>query len=309
MTLRRLALLAFAAIGLAALPAWPALAECPAGTVQVGEEEVRESAYVIRVSPICEPVHHGPTTAPDPEANRVLDAMRAYARNLPWTGDKRAHLITALEKLDFDGDEVTGTEIRQAWGRIIKRESKTLAAEAAHGHGPSLAMVGAGRQTRYSDCAIFALANASGRPYGLMAADAAALIGKAEWRSAEQRAHPQKAIERDGGVMGGEVIMLAEALGGAKVVPAADFPAALRGGQPILISVVPESGNVRLGHEVVLTRTFQHDGQTWFEMMDSNQGPQRRLYLSAKELNIVLRENGVVFQAKAQRTPKPLRKN
>lgn len=28
-------------------------------------------------------------------------------------------------------------------------------------------------------------------------------------------------------------------------------------------------------HEVVLTKTFQHDGETWHEMIDSNQSPMR----------------------------------
>jgi hypothetical protein len=62
------------------------------------------------------------------------------------------------------------------------------------------------------------------------------------------------------------------------------------------------------GHEVVLTKTFQHRGETWFEMMDSNQGPQRRLFLSSKELNSILEENGVPFRPNRRTTPK-LRRN
>lgn len=73
------------------------------------------------------------------------------------------------------------------------------------------------------------------------------------------------------------------------------------------MNVVPEDGNVEGGHEVVLTKAFQHSGETWYEIMDSNQGPQRRLYLSAKELNTILQENGVTFRPEPGTTPKLLR--
>jgi len=46
----------------------------------------------------------------------------------------------------------------------------------------------------------------------------------------------------------------------------------------------------------VLTQAFQHGGQTWYVLMDSNQGPQRRLFLSDKELYTMQQENGVVYR-------------
>lgn len=73
----------------------------------------------------------------------------------------------------------------------------------------------------------------------------------------------------------------------------------------MLVSVVPEGGQG--AHEVVLTKTFQHGGESWFAMMDSNQGPVRRLYLSAKELSTMLQENGVAFRPEPGTTPKLLR--
>ena len=72
-----------------------------------------------------------------------------------------------------------------------------------------------------------------------------------------------------------------------------------------MVGVKPESGTG--GHKVVLTSSFQHGGATWYEMMDSNQGPQRRLYLSDKELNTMLLENGVVFRPEPGTVPKLFR--
>ena len=61
-----------------------------------------------------------------------------------------------------------------------------------------------------------------------------------------------------------------------------------------LESVLPEQGH-------------DHDGETWFVIMDSNQGPQRRLFLSSSELNTILQENGVAFRPESGTTPSLLR--
>jgi hypothetical protein len=60
--------------------------------------------------------------------------------------------------------------------------------------------------------------------------------------------------------------------------------------------VVPKGGNLRTGHEIVLTKTFQHRGEAWYVMMDPNREPQQRLFISATELNTILKENGVAFR-------------
>jgi hypothetical protein len=140
----------------------------------------------------------------------------------------------------------------------------------------------------------------------VVAARATELIRQGEWRHADERADPQKAIEQRG-LMGGEVVMLAEAFGRADVVPFSDFAKTLREGRPVLVNVMPRNGDARFGHEVVLTKTFQHRGETWYVMMDSSQGPQERLFLSAKELNTMLKENGVAFRPEPGTTPKLLR--
>jgi hypothetical protein len=86
-----------------------------------------------------------------------------------------------------------------------------------------------------------------------------------------------------------------------------DFPKTLNEGRPVLVNVIPASGNFDSGHEVVLTKTFQHDGETWYEMMDSNQGAQRRLYMSANELATIQKENGVAFRPESKTVPKLFR--
>jgi len=90
-------------------------------------------------------------------------------------------------------------------------------------------------------------------------------------------------------------------------VPSSAFAMTLKQGRPVMVNVVPQDGNVNGGHQVVLAKTFQHGGETWYEVVDSNQGPQRRLYLSSKELGTVLQENGVAFRPEPKTTSKLLR--
>ncbi|MGZ5385732.1 MAG: hypothetical protein ACXWH0_17360, partial [Acidimicrobiia bacterium] len=97
----------------------------------------------------------------------------------------------------------------------------------------------------------------------------------------------------------------AESFGRAEVVPSSDFAKTLNEGRRVLVNVVPQGGSG--GHEVVLTKAFQHGGENWYEMMDSNQGPIRRLYLSHKELSTILQENGVAFRSDPGKTPMLLR--
>jgi hypothetical protein len=238
--------------------------------------------------------------------HQMLKKMDELANKLGWSPDKQARLHNALHKLDFDGDpNVTGEQIRHAWQDVLNRNPDAdLVREASQGSG--LGFPGAGTQTVHNDCTIFALANATGRPYGEVGATATELIREGEWRNANDRANPQASIESNG-LRGGEVVMLAESFGQAEVVPSSDFVKTLNEGRPIMLNVVPPSGNVNSGHEVVLTKTFQHGGETWFVMMDSNQGPQRRLFLSSKELNTVLQENGVAYRPESGTTPALLR--
>ncbi len=240
------------------------------------------------------------------EGARIIKSMNALAARLGWSADERARLDKALNSLNSDGTPgVTSAQIRHAWKELLARgQDGDFAREASQGEGPGFP--GAGTQTQYQDCVIFALANAAGLPYGVAATRAAELIRQGDWRSAADRANPQHVIEEKG-LTGGEVIMLAEAFGQAEVVPSSAFAKTLKEGRPVMVNVVPEDGNVDDGHEVVLTKAFQHGGVPWFEMMDSNQGAQRRLYLNAGELNTLLKENGVAVRPEPGTTPALLR--
>ena len=249
-----------------------------------------------------------PSQATVPTADaRIIKSMNAEAKRLGWSAAAQTRLAQALNSLDLlDADLVpaTGSKIKSAWNDILGRgNDRDLAHIASAGKGPGFP--GAGTQS-FNDCAIFALANAAGVPYGVVAARAAELISKGEWRDAAARANPQKAIEKRG-LTGGEVVMMAEILGQAEVVRPKNFASTLSEGRRLMVNVVPNDGDIDSGHQVVLTKAFQHRGETWFEMMDSNQGPMRRLYLSAKELNLMIKENGVAFRPEPGTTAKLLR--
>ncbi len=224
---------------------------------------------------------------------RVAVPMDAYVRRLGWSQDKRDWLRDALYKLDLDWDPENPDAVRQAWQDIRARgQDPAIMRNAALVHG--VEFPNAGRQS-FQDCAVFALANATERPYSLVAALANELIRDGEWREARERADPPKTIE-DGGLTGGEVILISGIYGEAEVIPSAKFAQALSDGRPVMVGLkVPGGG----GHEAVLTKAFPHNGETWFEMMDSSQGPLERRYLSRQELDTLLRENGVVYHPAA----------
>ena len=152
----------------------------------------------------------------------TIKSMNALARHLGWGAEEQARLAVALNALAFDGDpNATDVQIIRDWREILARgRDGEIARKAAQGDGPGFP--GAGEQS-FNDCAVFALANAAGLPYGVAAARAAELIRQGEWRDADERANPQKAIEKRG-LTGGEVVMLAEAFGQVEVVSSAHSP-------------------------------------------------------------------------------------
>lgn len=249
-------------------------------------------------------------TASDVFNNALAAAeMVSLARRLNWEPGRQQELRAALDALKGDGDpNADAAQIRNAWQDILsRRRDPAFIQLARQGEGPGFP-ASAGQQGAHTDCAVFALANAADLPYGVVGARAVELVRQASWRSAAERAKAQQAIEH-GGLVGGEVVMLAKMFGEAAVVQSRKFAETLRSGRRIMINVVPENGNVRDGHEVVLSRTFAHGGGTWYEMIDSHQGPIQRLYVSAEELDIVLQERGVAFSPTRGGTPQILRDN
>ena len=237
----------------------------------------------------------------------IIKQINTLALKLEWNADERGRLNRALNSLQADG-AWTSEDARLAWSNVLARgQDEALAQEAAQGVGRGFP--GAGKQKDYNDCAIYALSNATGRPYGYVAALANKFISEGEWRNAAERANPQKEVfKTGGGLNGGEVIMLAEALGQTDMVPSSAFAKTLKEGRTVIVCVVPPNGDFNFGHAVVLSKTFQHNGGTWYEMIDSNQGgPWQRRYLSEHELQAVIKENGVAFRPEPGTTPKLLR--
>lgn len=233
---------------------------------------------------------------------RIINSMNTLAKKLGWSKKKQEHFIATLIDLQADG-KGTRLESVKSWSNVLARgQSKEFADEASLVNG--LGLPSAGKQS-HNDCAIYALSNATGVPYTIVAARAAELIREGKWRSAEQLANPQKTMED--GLIGGEVVMLAEDYGIAEIISSNDFAKTLKEGHPVMVNMVPSNGDFRQGHEVVLTKTFLHKGQTWFEMIDSNQeGNFQRLYLSKEELQTMIQEMGVSYRPEKGTVPKLL---
>ncbi len=224
-----------------------------------------------------------------------------------WSQAKLDRLNKALHDLSFIYDpSVTNPELDQIWKNIkASSQDKELARKASRGSDPGLP--GAGTQSEKDhDCAVYALANAAQLPYGVVAARAAELLRTAQWRSAQERADPRKTMERIG-LNGGEVIMLAEVFGRASVVSPSDFAKTLNDGKTTILVNVRHQAGTKIGHEVVLTKSFLHGGETWYEMMDSFQSPLQRSYLSQKDLNMIILEKGVTFSPNHGTVPELLR--
>ncbi len=247
-----------------------------------------------------------PALPTDPEARKVDLGLEALAERRHWDEAKKRQLAAALTSLPL-ADTFTRPHLYVAdvWAAVRDRgNDPVLAQEAAQAPGPGLFAATAGRQMDGTDCTIFALANATSRPYGVVAVMANDLVSDADWRPIAQRAHTQDTIENGGGLNGGEVVFLAESLGQTHVVEPKDFAETLRAGEPLLIDVKAGGGHE---HEVVLSKAFDHEGATWFEMIDSYQGPLQRRFISAPELNTVIAENAVAFNPDPGTTPRLLR--
>jgi hypothetical protein len=286
-----------------------ARADCPDGYRQVGERQ-EETADAIIIHPICQQIA-APTPVPVvPHARQrlvnAIDGLDAMAKESNWDAKKLNRFDATMASLPLSPDfTAPSQDVTGVWATMRKRaQDPVLVKEAAATAGPDLVSVSAGQQTHYTDCTIFALASASGQPYEVVAAKATAMISDANWRPQEERNAAQHTIEH-GGLNGDEVAFLAETAGQTHTVTPANFASALRSGTPLLLDVAlpPRPNRDDIQHEVVLSKAFQHNGQTWYEMIDSNQGPVRRLYLSTPELQTIVRENAVAFVHDPGTTP------
>ncbi|TAL26956.1 MAG: hypothetical protein EPN97_18490 [Alphaproteobacteria bacterium] len=238
----------------------------------------------------------------DPASEKMIASMIKYSAQQGWSKEEQSRLDESLRIVTLEKTKIgSRLEVANIWKAMRSRGPDSAPARAAAaGKGPGLH--GAGKQS-HQDCTIFALSNGAGLPYGVTAARAAEMLKKAEWRPATERKNPQATIENQG-ILAGEVAILAEAFGHAEVIPPSGFAKALEDGRPVITGVQMPGG----GHEVVLSKSFQHEGETWYEMMESNQEPDLRLYLSARQLDGILLDNGIIFHPDPGTTPQLLRK-
>jgi len=248
-----------------------------------------------------------PMSLEDPDAvrfERYLKSMTATAERLGWSGEEIARLGDDLSALGVGvPPTASDKQINGIWSGLPARSADSdLIKAASEGKGPGF--LGSEAAHNGNDCAIHALATATGRSYEDVAARAKDLIRQADWRDASERKDPQEAIRS--GLTGGETLMLAESIGQAYVVPPTAYKECLEQGTPVLVNVVPQNPRWDTGHQVVLTKTFQHAGETWFQMADSN-SPGGLVFIKEAELRTMLKENGVAILPDSRKDREPPR--
>lgn len=231
---------------------------------------------------------------------RVPLGILILAKKLRWPADKQERLERALKDIGFeDQDELTAEKVQEGWQAVWKNADDKALIRAADRAGPHLNTVS---QQHGNDCAVAAMATASGLPYDDVAKEAKRLIQQGEWRHQAVRDDPQNALKQ--GLNGGEVILLAESLGKVEVVPSTKFQANLKRGQPVMVNVATvaassqprgaEQAPALAGHQVVLTKTFRNEGKTWYEMADTRY-PDSRFFITPEQLNLIIQEKGIAY--------------
>lgn len=239
-----------------------------------------------------------------PHDLKIIKGMTALAEQRGWSALERKRLLKNLYEFNSDGETAGTLELVTTWKAVERRRiDSTLAQSIRNAVGVKLYRNG---KQNFNDCAVYALASATGRPYSLIAAMATKNIREGKWRDPSERRNPELTIKKQkgGGLLNYEVVFLAESLGRAEVVSSADFEKTIQSGRAVMIGITFDN---KSGHDVVLSKTFRHQGEPWFEMVDSNQVGFRRIYLSQSELAILLLEKGVAFSPDADTTPKLLR--
>ncbi|MBU6207837.1 MAG: hypothetical protein KGQ42_09140, partial [Alphaproteobacteria bacterium] len=96
----------------------------------------------------------------DPSVEELISGLTVMANRLHWSFKKQTHLNDELHQLDLDSaHKWDPVESYHAWEAIrLRGDDADLRREASLGSGPSLFQAGAGQQTKFDDCAVFALA-------------------------------------------------------------------------------------------------------------------------------------------------------
>lgn len=254
----------------------------------------------------------------DPQKKQDLSSFihkvtPGYLDALGWSRADRDSVL-ALNKGSGHETELDLSTVRQIYGSSMSRsavEYAELAAAARQGKGQDL--IAEGFQST-NDCAVFALANAANLPYSVAAARANDLVSTAPWRTPAERRNPAS-VFRSGGLNGVEVNILAQGLGSARVVERDKLADELAAGRAVVISIdVPDKDDRKASHQVVVTRSFQHKGEMYYEVMDSNAKSARcpsckrsRTYWEATDFLNVANTDGIVLAPKAGSVVRSLR--
>lgn len=262
-----------------------------------GKEKEAAVAYVNAKAAWIKAENRFPVRPPEiydivDDTKRIVTGVKETAKKLGWAEADRARLDAALTALGPDGtEELTSDKVEFAWSLTISKTDDpdlSKAADAVAGQvRPAVAQQGK------NDCAVAAVATAAGLPYDTVAARAEEILGKAEWLTPYERKAPLEEVSVRGGFNGGETVMLAESLGQVEVVSSGEFAKVVEAGRPVMARVITSSGE---DHEVVLTRAFQYEGKTWFEMADPG-SPKARRFVSQEHLNSILMEKGIAFRS------------
>ena len=107
-----------------------------------------------------------------------------------------------------------------------------------------------------------------------------------------------------------EIVMVVEAFGRGQVVATADFVQTLMDRKAIIVGLEYATSDPKkplTGHSVVLTKTFLHNGDRWYEMVNSQTSPWKRQYLSEDELKTLLFRKGIVYNPEPGTSVKELK--
>lgn len=234
----------------------------------------------------------------------LIEQILNYATTKKWSADDLKGLRESFAAFHgFDKSMVDPKIVKKIWEDIEARtQDSTLRKQAAAVKGFNA--TGMGTQS-FEDCAVFALANATGVPYGAVASLATKFMSEGAWRLPQERKNPQAVIESKG-LNGGEVLMLTEYLGRSQILQRGQFVSALSAAHPILVNVLPPIGVTSDGHQIVLTKAFKVGEITWFEAMDSNRRAVTKIYLTASELDTLIQETGIAYIPDGKRRVLPL---
>lgn len=230
-----------------------------------------------------------------------------------WTRVDEARVRNFLSSSPMPGWAYDHALVSKTWAAVLEenpdgttiRNATTFASPAVRS-GTMVERQDFGQQATNS-CALHAIANALQIPLTDVWSRTAEIFEAAYGGTTNERKDINVALSK--GLYSEEFAVIAESLGRIEVVGPKRFSALIAAGKPVLVHLAVPDTSGNMGHEVVLDRTFQMNGETWYEMVDSNQtGQWDRRFLSASELNVLLKEKGLVVHPELTKKVRSRRK-